>query len=131
MNQIPKIKPEISFTVEDDDTFALLCTRLMEMQFDRAILDICATKKYHKVTIGYREYAEHWYLLGVLNDFMSRIPFWNDSDFHEFFVQNKIKMGMCIVIYQYGTYPGMSIDNKELGLLNKFNGDLDFDIYNV
>lgn len=129
MDEIPKIKPEIAFFAEDEESYNLLCGRLSEMPFDTAVLEIKKQKKFLKVTIGYREYAEHWYLQGVINDFISRLPFWNDDSFHAFFLHNKIKLGLCIVIYQYGTYPGMAIDHHELSLLNKFNGDLDFDIY--
>ena len=131
MDQTPKIKPEITFIAEDEDIYELLYNRVMKIPIDSTVLEKDAKKKFLNVTIEYREYVEHWYVEEVLQDFMSRLPFWNDDDFIQFVLQNKIKVRLCIVIYQYGTYPGMSIDGKELGLLNKFNGALDFDIYDL
>ena len=129
MDEIPKIKPEIFFYAENEQDFNLLCSKLKEMSFDGSVLEITVRKKFINVTIAYRDYALHWYVNEVLNDFVERLPFWDDDGFVEFFLQTGIKMTLCVVIYQYGTYPAMSIDNNILGLLNKFHGDLDFDIY--
>ena len=129
MDEIPKIKPEIKFIAENEDSYALLCGRLKEMEFDDTFLEICVRKKFLNVSIGYNDYARRWYLEEVLDDFLGRIPFWNDDSFAQFVLENKIKFILCIVVYQYGTYPGMSIGHKELSVLTKFNGDLDFDIY--
>ncbi|MCH5153784.1 MAG: hypothetical protein J1F71_01090 [Clostridiales bacterium] len=129
MDEIPKIKPEITFISENEDIYNLLCDRLKDMEFDGSVLKICARKKFLNISIEYRDYVRKWYLEEVMSEFMSYFPFWNDDGFIEFVLQNKIEVRMCIVIYQYGTYPGMSIDHNVLSLLSKFNGDLDFDIY--
>ena len=131
MDEIPKIKPEIIFIAENENEYNLLCDRLKEMEFNDYILDICARKKFFNITIGYRDYARKWYLEEVLSEFVSYFPFWNDEGFIEFCKQNKIEVRMCIVIYQYGTYPGITVDHNTLSLLQKFNGDLDFDIYDL
>lgn len=131
MDNIPKILPEITFIAEDEKGYELLCNRVQKMPLDAVVLEATARKKFKEITIGLREYRENWYLEEVLNDFMPLMPFWNDGDFIEFFKQYKIRLRMCIVIHQFGTYPGMTVDNKVLNLLNKFNGDLDFDIYSM
>lgn len=130
MDRIPKIKPEITLTAENEHDFDLLCSRLREMPFDSAT-EITERKKFYKVTIGNRDYHENWYLQEVLDDFMPRLSFWNDGSFLKFCNQSKIKLGLCIVVYQYGTYPGMSIDGNTLSMLHKFNGSLDIDIYKI
>ena len=129
MDEIPKIKPEITFIAENEDIYNLLCDRLKDMEFDGSVLKICARKKFLNISIEYRDYVRKWYLEEVMSKFMSYFPFWNDDGFIKFVLQNKIEVRMCIVIYQYGTYPAITVDHNTLYLLNKLNGDLDFDIY--
>lgn len=131
MDRIPKILSNITFIAEDEKSYELLCNRINEMPLDCAVLKVKTNNKFKEITIGFCEYRENWYLEEVLNEFMPLMPFWNDGDFIEFFKQYKIRLMMCIVIHQFGTYPAVTVDHKVLNLLNKFNGDLDFDIYSM